>query len=137
VGHSFGGAVVVDVALAHPDRVLSLTLVGAPLLGRAAGIESWSACVAQAQKGNFEEARRAWRGNALFETPRSSPDALLLLEQMVADYACGHWAGSVSERTLEEIAALYEARDEARELELQYALIVNANLDLNQPTAAG
>jgi hypothetical protein len=58
------------------------------------------------------------------------------LEQVLTANIRRVWAG-MKTRTLEEIADLYEAHDEARELELQHALIVNANLDLNQPTVAG
>lgn len=36
-------------------------------------------------------------------------------------------------RVLEDLAALYAARDPSREVELQHALIINANLDLNRP----
>ena len=34
VGHSLGGMVAVQVALAHPDRVASLALLGAPIAGQ-------------------------------------------------------------------------------------------------------
>ncbi|MCO1653650.1 alpha/beta fold hydrolase [Pseudonocardia humida] len=34
VGHSLGGMVAVQVALAHPDRVASLALLGAPVAGQ-------------------------------------------------------------------------------------------------------
>lgn len=39
-------------------------------------------------------------------------------------------------RTLREIAELYSSGDESRHVDLQHALIVNANLDLNQPVVA-
>jgi hypothetical protein len=39
----------------------------------------------------------------------------------------------MKERTLSEVTAIYAARDPDRQLELEYALITNANLDLNRP----
>jgi hypothetical protein len=38
-------------------------------------------------------------------------------------------------RTVREIAELYSSGDESRHADLQHALIVNANLDLNQAGA--
>jgi pimeloyl-ACP methyl ester carboxylesterase len=99
-GHSLGGAVAVDIALAHPDRVLSLTLVDALLLGRPSGIGAWPSCVAFAQQGKYDDARRAWLGDPLFEPARRRPEVMLALERMAGDYACGHWAGRVSNRWL-------------------------------------
>lgn len=45
------------------------------------------------------------------------------------------WA-QMKTRTLAEIAELYGSRDETRHIDLQHLLILNANLDLNPPTAA-
>src|SRR5260221_9424887 len=50
VANSFGAAVAVDFALQHPERVRSLTLSGALLLGRRTGIEAWARCVALASE---------------------------------------------------------------------------------------
>jgi pimeloyl-ACP methyl ester carboxylesterase len=97
-GHSFGGAVVVDFALAHPDRVLSLTMVDAPLLGRASGIAVWARCAELSRGGHYEEARRAWIADPLFAPARAIPKAMSALELMARDYACGHWAGRITSR---------------------------------------
>jgi pimeloyl-ACP methyl ester carboxylesterase len=122
-GHSLGGAVAVDIALAHPDRVLSLTLVDALLLGRDSGIAAWPSCVAFARKERLDEARRALLSDPLFEPARRRPEVLLALERMAREYACGHWAGRVSNRWL--------AADPARRLRelLLPTQIVSGELD--------
>jgi pimeloyl-ACP methyl ester carboxylesterase len=100
VGHSFGGAVAVDFALAHPERLLSLTMVDALLLGRASGIAGWARCVELSQRGQYEQARRVWVEDPLFAAARTNPKATSALEEMARDYACGHWAGRVTTRWL-------------------------------------
>jgi pimeloyl-ACP methyl ester carboxylesterase len=99
-GHSFGGAVAVDFALARPDRVLSLTLVDALLRGRAPGIAAYPLCAELSRQGRYDEARRAWMGDPLFASARSDAKAMLAFEQMIRDYPCGHWAGKVTNRWL-------------------------------------
>ncbi len=99
-GHSLGGAVAVDFALAYPARLLSLTLVDALLLGRSPGIASWASCTALSKEGRLDEARAAWMDDALFGPARRRPELALALEEMARDYACGHWTGRVSNRWL-------------------------------------
>jgi pimeloyl-ACP methyl ester carboxylesterase len=99
-GHSFGGAVAVDIALARPERVLSLTLVDALLFGRASGIAAWGRCAELSRRGLYDEARRVWIEDPLFASARTNPEAMCALEEMARDYAGGHWAGRTTSRWL-------------------------------------
>jgi 3-oxoadipate enol-lactonase len=123
VAHSFGGAIAVDVALAKPERVLSLTLVDGLLLGRSSMIAAYPVSAAFAQQGKIEEARRAWLDDELFEHARKNSELARLLEQIVCDYACGHWSLRTSNRWLcdEPIPRLHELRFPT--------LVINGELD--------
>jgi pimeloyl-ACP methyl ester carboxylesterase len=123
VGHSFGGAVVVDVALANPDRVLSLTLVDGLLLGRSSGIVSWPTAAAFAKQGDNEAAHRAWMQDELFAHAIKNSELAAALEKMVDDYCCGHWNGRTSNTWLCDAPI-----DRLCELKFP-ALVVNGEFD--------
>ena len=95
VGLSYGGAVAVDLALAHPGAVRTLVLVDALLLGERSGIEAWPTCVGRAKAGDLLGARAAWLDAALFERLRTRPDAWKRTQAMVDAYRCGHWRGTL------------------------------------------
>ena len=122
VGHSLGGAVAVDLALAHPEAVRSLTLVGAGLAGFPwATFGASLAHVRSVARGHgLEEARRAWLQNPLFASAMERPPVAERLERMVAAYSGWHWLndpprGAPSIDRLEGVAAptlvLVGARD--------------------------
>jgi [ribosomal protein S5]-alanine N-acetyltransferase len=95
VGLSYGGAVAVDFALAHPDKVRTLALVDALLLGEPSGIDSWASCVERAKVGDLLGARTAWLEAAPFEGLRGRPEAWQRARVMVNAYRGGHWRGTV------------------------------------------
>lgn len=88
VGHSFGAAVAVDLALRRPGSVRSLTLANPLLLGRSSNLAAWSTCVERAKAGDIEGARAAWLECPLFGGARDQ------VREVMSRYRGGHWNGS-------------------------------------------
>jgi pimeloyl-ACP methyl ester carboxylesterase len=88
VGHSFGAAVAVDLALARPESVHSLTLVNPLLLGRSSNVAAWSSCVERAKAGDLEGARAAWLNCPLFDGAREQ------VREVMDAYRGAHWTGA-------------------------------------------
>lgn len=96
VGESTGGTVVLTVALRHPQRVASVTLVNGPLRGGgtaiaerwatlfAAGQEAWSADMMEARFAPGALDPSAWEAFDLRQR-RTDPSAALALSDMLAD----------------------------------------------------
>lgn len=98
IGASFGAAAAVDFALQSPKRVESLTLVGPMLLGRRMGIDSWGRCVSLANDGDRATASEIFLDDPLFEALRQDEELFEEIRQIVLDYGCGHWMGTISSR---------------------------------------
>jgi pimeloyl-ACP methyl ester carboxylesterase len=96
VGHSLGGALAVDFALAFPHRTRTLVLVSAVVRGRPTGIAAWPRCVELARAGKLDEARACWLADPLFERSREHAPTLATLRALAADYDGGHWRGESS-----------------------------------------
>jgi len=96
VGHSLGGALAVDFALAFPHRTRTLVLVSAVVRGRPTGIAAWPRCLELARAGRLAEARDCWVADPLFARTRAHPSALAMLRALTADYDGGHWRGESS-----------------------------------------
>ena len=96
VGLSFGGRVALQTALAAPDRVRGLALLGSVLDGvpwdpeSARGLEEVARRV---QAGGVLAGREAWLAHPLFAAARSRPDLAAALAAMVAGYPGQHWLG--------------------------------------------
>jgi [ribosomal protein S5]-alanine N-acetyltransferase len=95
VGLSYGGAVAVDLTLAHPEAVRTLVLVDALLLGEGSDIDAWPTCVARAKAGDVLGTRAAWPEGVLFERVRARAKLGLHAKEMVDAYRRGHWRGAV------------------------------------------
>ncbi len=98
VAHSYGAAVAIDFALAHPKRVQSLSLIAPMMLGRRSGIEAWQRCVALANEGDRATAVEVWLDDPLFEGIRPDEEAFEEVRQIVLDYLGHHWTGKVSSK---------------------------------------
>jgi 3-oxoadipate enol-lactonase len=103
-GLSFGGRVVLQAALAAPDRVRGLALLGAVLDGVPWDPESADALdeVGRAvQASGLLAGRAAWLAHPLFATARERPDLARELTAMVAGYPGQHWLGQDPHRRAE------------------------------------
>ncbi|HEX6273057.1 MAG TPA: alpha/beta hydrolase [Polyangiaceae bacterium] len=89
IGHSFGAAVAVDLALRRPDAPCSLTLVNPLLLGRSSNVAAWSTSVGRAKAGDLEGARDAWAACPLFDGAREP------VREILSRYRGAHWTGQV------------------------------------------
>jgi 3-oxoadipate enol-lactonase len=96
VGLSFGGRVVLETALAAPDRVPGLVLLDAVLDGvpwdreSEAGVDE---VARQVRAGGVPAGRAAWLAHPLFAAARQRPDLASSVADMVAGYPGQHWLG--------------------------------------------
>jgi 3-mercaptopyruvate sulfurtransferase SseA/pimeloyl-ACP methyl ester carboxylesterase len=95
-GLSFGGRVVMQAALAAPERVAGLILLDAVLdgvpwdPGSAASLDETAR---QAQARGLLAGREAWLAHPLFAAARRQPELASSLAAMVAGYPGQHWTG--------------------------------------------
>lgn len=109
VGLSLGGAVAIDLALAHPSRITALVLADALLIGYPAALETWDACVALARADDCAGALEHWLTDGVFARARLRPPVWSAIRAMLAAYDCAHWTGAAALRCMEEPAAFNEA----------------------------
>jgi 3-oxoadipate enol-lactonase len=95
-GLSFGGRVVMQAALAAPERVAGLVLLDAVLDGVPWDPEAAAAldqAASQARAHGLLAGRAAWLAHPLFATARQRPAVASALAEMVAGYPGQHWTG--------------------------------------------
>jgi pimeloyl-ACP methyl ester carboxylesterase len=94
VGNSMGGALALDVALAHPQRVASLTVVASGPNGYpppaerarfAAEIETIVAVFRAASEQGLEQAAALWKTHPMVHVAYADPRTRPLLERMIDD----------------------------------------------------
>ncbi len=90
-GLSMGGEVAHEFALAFPESVSSLILVGSVLRGYvwdAVSSAILGSIYGLGAEGRLAEAKAGWLAAPLFACSRRSPDVAARLERMVDDYSC-------------------------------------------------
>jgi 3-oxoadipate enol-lactonase len=97
VGLSMGGRIVLEAALAAPERVRALVLLDAVLDGvpwdpdSARGME---AIGERFREGGLEAAKAAWLRHDFFAPAQRDPDVSRRLAEMVDDYSGLGWTGA-------------------------------------------
>jgi pimeloyl-ACP methyl ester carboxylesterase len=94
VGLSLGGAVAADFALVHGDRLRSLVLADALLLGHPAPLQTWEAVVEHARQGQRDAAIAHWLTDPVFDVARTRPAVWARIHDLLAGYDGAHWAGA-------------------------------------------
>jgi pimeloyl-ACP methyl ester carboxylesterase len=86
VGHSFGGGVAIDFALAHPSRVASLALVNSGVTGAAMPADEQQEAMQVFVSARESEAKavEAWLALGLWSASRSRPEVMKAIETITA-----------------------------------------------------
>lgn len=108
VGLSKGGAVALDCALAHPDRVRALVLIDTVLGGFPWSVEGSArdALVWQrASEGGIPAAKESWLAHPIFAPALRQPAAATRLKQILDDYSGWHFVNANPECSLDPPAA--------------------------------
>ena len=100
VGLSLGGSIAIDLAITHPERVRSLTVVDGILSGFV-WTKDWKPVNATARTVGLAEAKTLWLEDELFQPALAVPAAAARVRQMVADYSGWHWVNRDPARAID------------------------------------
>ncbi len=108
VGLSMGAAIIIDFALTHQNRVMSLTLADPGISGDGFSQDFKDAInkvIALAKENKLEEVKETWKSLAIFETSRANNEVWAKVALMVADTSCYRWYGTNQPINLSPLAA--------------------------------
>lgn len=109
IGSSMGGAIALNFALDHPQRVRKLVLISPGMVAwewSEYWQALWRAIVERAREGKMGEARRLWWQHPLFVTTRESVAAQALLES-IQRYSGEQWVCDYQKKTLPDIERVH------------------------------
>ena len=109
VGVSQGGAIALNFALDHPQRVRRLALISPGMVAWDWSEDwrrLWRPIVVQARAGNMEAARELWWQHPLFASTRASP-AAAALQASIRRYSGREWIRDRQVQKLPDIERLH------------------------------
>jgi pimeloyl-ACP methyl ester carboxylesterase len=109
VGVSMGGAIALNFALNHPDRVRNLILISPALVAwewSQAWLERSRAITIQARNGAMDEAKRLWWEHPLFRTTRTSAAGPALYDSIMR-FSGAQWIRDLHVEALPDVERLY------------------------------
>lgn len=110
VGVSMGGAVALNFALSHPERVRNLILISPGIVAWEWSAEwraLWRPIVTEARAGSMDAARQLWWQHPLFESTRAGAGGELLHES-IRRYSGAQWLHDGHRRMLPDVERLHQ-----------------------------
>ncbi len=109
IGVSQGGAVALNFALSHPERVRKLVLISPGMVAwewSENWQNLWSAIVEQARTGQMDKARDLWWQHPLFTSTRQS-SAAKKLQDSIRRYSGAEWVADYQQHALPDIERIH------------------------------
>ncbi|QJR02308.1 alpha/beta hydrolase [Sphingobium yanoikuyae] len=101
IGFSLGGAVSLQFALDHPERVRRLVLIAPALFGwdwSEAWRSEWRAVTTHARAGDMERARRRWLAHPMFTAAMCNPGHAAIMREEIALFPGRQWVEANGQR---------------------------------------